>query len=103
MGVLGGKGRGCNGGGGWMVVRGVGGGKGGGSVGSTTGGDVCTDASRKGTKLKPCATYSGAELPKKGKRRVVSPAPSASVVSTIIATRHTALCAHALTAVARAA
>ena len=43
---------------------------------------------RKGTKVKPCASYSEAELPKKGKRRVVSPLPRLSVVSIIIASRH---------------
>ena len=47
-------------------------------------------------KLKPCAVYKAAELPKNGKRRVVSPAPRLSVVSIIIATRHSAPVIHAV-------
>lgn len=53
-----------------------------------------TTAWRNDTKLNPCSAYSLAELPKKGKRRVVSLAPSASVVSIIIATFHIAPISH---------
>ena len=55
-----------------------------------------TTATRNGLKLKPCAVYKAAELPKNGKRRVVSPAPRLSVVSIIIATRHSAPEIHAV-------
>ena len=52
-------------------------------------------------KLKPCAVYKAAELPKNGNRRVVSERPRLSVVSIIIATRHSAPVIHATCPLAR--
>eukprot|EP00964_Phaeocystis_antarctica_P021090 scaffold11673_cov47-Phaeocystis_antarctica.AAC.1 len=79
-----------------------GGGEGEGSPGCG-GGEVATTATRNGLKLKPCSVYEAAELPKNGKRRVVSLLPRLSVVSIIIATRHSAPAFHAASPLARAA
>ena len=72
----GGSGGGCEGGGGCSGggCQGGGGREGGGD------GAGITSAIRNGTKLKPCAAYSVADEPKKGKRRVASEAPRSSLV-----------------------
>ena len=64
--------------------------------------DAATTATRNGSKRKPCAVYKAAELPKNGKRRVVSLLPRLSVVSIIIAIRHSAPVTHAASPFARA-
>ena len=118
-----GEGEGDGGGGGGEGDGGGGEGKGGGGDGGEAGvawkritpgggdgregggrvGEAATIATRNGLKLKPCPLYKAAELPKNGKRRVVSLLPRLSVVSIIIATRHSAPVSHAAIPLARMA